>query len=269
MPKVTCITIRDAVQQFMGHARHKTIRRVHNSFRITLTENDNKNGNIRLLKGLCNELKNAFYADYDYYRVSKKSKSKPSKKRKRGDGGKERGKRVDEELSRYVLDQVERKTYHLYTIKCIRALKHWGYQPSTCQVNIYDEDIGIATAIDCLVLNRKKEMVLLEIKTGFEGYHDESTHFMTKPLTGIANTPKNQHFLQLLFMCIMLDKKYGISLYERAYVIRICDAGVYRYKLPDWATEKRDIMYQMFIDRAKRVKEHDLFIQSKRISNEC
>ena len=202
------------------------------------------------MRGCIHRLREAFYPDFDVRYVIK------SKKRKRGSGeGRKLGKRVDEEIEKLAKGE-KVKGLHAYSKNWLSAVIHWRWRPVGAQVMIYDEALQIATAIDCIYKDAKGRLVVIEIKTGFDGYADKSTHFMREPLAEVTNAPLNQHFLQLLVSCAILEKHYWGSPY-RAYVVYLNERGVQRKKLPAWARRHQAAIYERLRTGALDKRRHD------------
>jgi hypothetical protein len=204
------------------------------------------------MRGCIHRLQQSFYPDFDIRYVRPKKR-----KRDAGVSGRDRGRRVDEEITALVNGTSGDNTdLHNYTKKWITATRHWKWTPVAAQLKIYDEDTQIATAIDCVCKDEEGKLIFVEVKTGFEDYVDNSTHFMHTPLGNVRNTPQNQHFLQLLIMCIIMEKYYWTNEYS-AFVVRIDEKGVRREALPSWAHDLKDAIYSILVEHTKQKKRHD------------
>ena len=201
------------------------------------------------MPGLCSRLKETFYPTFQAKYVCKKRK-------RNSEDPLERGKRVDRELIQSIRSGCL-PCFHPYTKKILAAFSIWKYRIKEGQIRIFDAELNIATAIDLVVYNEQNDLIVLEIKTGFEGYHLKSTHFMENPLESFKNHACNQHFLQLGVMCSFLKKHYSFDSFDQAYVIRVDDKGVTRYKLPEWT--KKEQIYTKLLERQKQKLAHDLF----------
>ena len=203
------------------------------------------------MRGCVHRLQQSFYPDFDIRYVSRK------KRKREEESGRERGKRVDREITATLHAPPENPgELHDFTRKWLCAVKHWGWTPVAAQLMIYDEAVQIATAIDCVYKNEKGELVFIEVKTGFEDYADKSTHFMRPPLGDVRNTPRNQHFLQLAVSCAILERHYWSSKYE-AFVVRIDRGGIRREPLPEWAERHKDAVYEALLEHAREKRRHD------------
>ena len=222
------------------HARCGQIMRSGHGFKV----------NGQSMRGCVTRLQQTFYPEFDVRYVLTSN----SKKRKRNESGKDRGKRVDEEVGQLVHGITLLHAPHTFTIKWLRALRHWKWKPIAAQLNIFDEHLSIATAVDCICMDEKGCVIIIEVKTGYEDYVHKSTHFMRAPLGDIKNTPQNQHFLQLGLMCIILEKHYWKHPYK-AYVVRIDERGIRREELPKWAHGQK--IYQTLHTAAVGKKKHD------------
>lgn len=111
--------------------------------------------------------------------------------------------------------------------------------PVKSEFIVYDEDLKIATAIDMLLVDVTTwKLIAVEFKTGYEGeeytMHPNDVNFGS-PLSSLTNCPLNRHFLQLMTMTIILEKKYQTKV-DESYVVRMCPKlGVIEiFEEPDW-----------------------------------
>ena len=131
---------------------------------------------------------------------------------------------------------------HAYTKKVIDTTLKWKWRPWTGQFVVHDSryNTGTATALDLAFISQK-QLVPVELKTGFHGYWSHSQGFFREPLQDIQNNPHNQASLQLAMTCFLGETSgrfpRGKSL-ELARVVRVEENGVFAYSLPEWATRK-------------------------------
>jgi len=133
-----------------------------------------------------------------------------------------------------------------YTIKIMRCLKLLKIEPLYGEWPIFDEGIPYATSIDMVGVSGTADgsLVLIEIKTGYEGYFSQSNGCMTRtPLKRVPNSPKNQAFLQCLMAMLTLKHRYGIQKMF-GIVIRVDDKGVDVEPIPDPFLKKSDSIYK-------------------------
>lgn len=128
------------------------------------------------------------------------------------------------------------------TIRIIRLLNHKRWIPFSSEFAIYDEDSKVATAIDILVFDiRKNEMIMLELKTGYETEeYGELEEDERMDMINIKNSPRNRHSLQLLWMVLILKKKYDIKI-DDALILRILPKQKVAMLLPleKWCMKKK------------------------------
>lgn len=132
-----------------------------------------------------------------------------------------------------------------YTVKVIRALNMMKLEPLFGEWPIYDEHIPYATSIDmvCASGTEKGRLVLVELKTGYQGYFNKGSDMMTRtPLKRVPNSPLNQAYLQCLMAKATLESLYGLN---KVYglVIRVHERGVKAYPIPDEFLRRQSSIY--------------------------
>lgn len=136
-------------------------------------------------------------------------------------------------------------TPNTYTIKVIRALYMMKLEPLFGEWSIYDEHIPYATSIDmvCASGTEKGRLVLVELKTGYQGYFNKGNEMMTRsPLKMVPNSPLNQAYIQCLMAKATLERHYNI---HRVYglIIRVHERGVKAYPIPDEFLRRQNSIY--------------------------
>ena len=188
------------------------------------------------LRGLATVLKDRFFPEYVIPRVGGGGKN----------GGQKRATKVDKELSAWAQSQGKSwpKRMHGYTRKVIdTTTREWKWRPWTGQFVVHDSryNTGTATALDLAFISPRRELVPVELKTGFHGYWHHSQGFFREPLGDIQNCPHNQASLQLAMTCFLgeISGRFprGKSL-ELSRVVRVEEDGVFAYELPQWANRK-------------------------------
>lgn len=132
-----------------------------------------------------------------------------------------------------------------YTVKVIRALKMMKLEPLFGEWPIYDENIPYATSIDmvCASGTEKGRLVLIELKTGYQGYFNKGNQMMTRsPLKRVPNSPLNQAYIQCLMAKATLESLYGLN---KVYglVVRVHERGVKAYPIPDEFLRRQQAIY--------------------------
>jgi len=132
-----------------------------------------------------------------------------------------------------------------YTVKVIRALNMMKLEPLFGEWPIYDENIPYATSIDmvCASGSEKGRLVLIELKTGYQGYFNKGNEMMTRsPLKRVPNSPLNQAYIQCLMAKATLESLYGLN---KVYglVVRVHERGVKAYPIPDEFLRRQQTIY--------------------------
>src|SRR5687768_3710667 len=186
-------------------------------FTVELDKATGKRKKERKLCGITKIMGKYFWPDYVYtrdrYNMGTGAHSK--------EDGINRGKQVHKQLRDYanLSEKAFKKKYsdgvHKYTLYAIKTLKMWKLKPVCAEFVIYDEENGIATAVDmiCTPSNSKGgEVVLLDWKCGFDYYMVKSNNvYMKGPLEGYSCCPLYQGYYQLAIEYAILTKKYGIT----------------------------------------------------------
>jgi hypothetical protein len=84
-----------------------------------------------------------------------------------------------------------------------------GLSIVSCQVPVADEEVRLCTCLDLIVRNQEGQFLLVETKTGFNGYRDFHTGYsMSYPFQNFTDSPKNQHIVQTLVGEMLFRKSY-------------------------------------------------------------
>jgi len=207
-------------------------------------------------------MKEKFFPDYVYRHaigapvLDKIGKVGATTKRGRG-GGMARGRQVDNEIQRWIQEGDVQGAVPLKPHRSVRASKvpkgaqplqgGTGAQPLlhpfsrafialterlrltpvASQVVVRDEQCNIATLVDAVFLNAKGRVVVVELKTGFEGYNDVSTGRMLAEFAHLSNAPANQHKVQLAFTHAMFEMTFPEFGSADALLIRMTSEGAH------------------------------------------
>lgn len=265
------------VTKFANHKRNKNVGFI--AFEEHYKYIDPATMKLRRAKGITKILKGAFYQDYA---PTYSPKKKPSKGRGRGKPktkgltasqllaqkiadervkGIKLGNIVHEELCDWAripsTEEWSRKhpRPNTYTVKVIRELARLRIEPLYGEWPIY-ANWGIATGIDIVGASADYggRLVLIEIKTGYEGYFKRGNKQMTRtPMKRVPNSPQNQAFLQCLIARAMLEKEYGIS-GVIGLVIRVRMDGVNVYAIPSTFLKRQNTIYRGLKDHVEELE---------------
>ncbi len=117
-----------------------------------------------------------------------------------------------------------RDKLHKYTRSLFVLLEENNLRPHASQVHVGSKSLNIATAIDllCIDTTRPRSLVVVEIKTGYNGYLLKSTRKMKSPFDQVDNHPLNQHRLQAAVTELLFRKAYtGVGRFNAAEDKRI------------------------------------------------
>lgn len=215
------------------------------------------------MKGITKTLKACFYPTYEYsgqmsaeeerteakkcgFTVFKHDRAKQAAARRRRIKGTELGKEVDEQLRLYANAPKKYaklgKRIRSTTKNFVDAYSRWGLRPVKSQFPLAAPDVGIGTCVDMIALHDHGQAVLLENKTGFQGYMLKGIHwfwlgtsppvpslvksmpsgneFMKWPLSDVDNRPLHQHYLQLLVEAEIARRYWNMDFGHHCYVVQ-------------------------------------------------
>lgn len=146
---------------------------------------------------------------------------------------------IGEGLVEYVIKLLKHRP-HPYTLSVMRHRNLWKWKRLLPQFCVFSEELMLATAIDELVrLDSDNRLILVETKSGYDNYINlGNDNMQCECLSDVNNSPLNQHFLQVLFAILMLEKYWGVTVHE-AYVVVVNTKGVNRYELPKLFMDRR------------------------------
>ena len=185
-------------------------------------------------------------------------------KKRLGLSGRELGSFIDKEHSlmasaTYASEQrkksieikAERDDVSLYTQLLLDYKRTCGWTSLSRQFVVADVDMRIATMIDEICHDEDFNMIVIEHKYGYEDYRDEGNAFMDEPLEDIVNSPLNQHFLQVGWALLVLEKFWNVKVHA-AFVLYITDVKCEAKVLPDWFYERRVPIWERYRVKMER-----------------
>jgi hypothetical protein len=261
------------VTKLVNNPRNQFIKFNGNSFIVT----NQHSGKACAYSGLTKKLKRVFYPNTEEDPRKRGSPApgtlkspyyKPSKmKRTCLLYGKDHGKAVHEQLELYTnlinngksLDEFHQRVGDALdpcTIRILNLFAAKGWVPVVAEQQIWDEDMGVATAVDSIVLDSNTgKLILIELKNGFEGQaygpSPDNNEKLPEPLSDITNCPMFRHMLQVMCMRMILTKKYKFSV-DEAYIIRTLskECKTECISMSPWCKVKRYVesIYTMMCD---------------------
>ena len=133
-----------------------------------------------------------------------------------------RGRVVDLEIRRWIENRTP--VAHPYAKKFIAWVELQRLVPEAAQVHVLRG--RVETYIDAVLRDRSGRRFIVEIKTGFHGYHVSSSGRMLNDFSFLSNCPKNQHLLQAAFSEQLYRSTHPLSTVSGSFVLRITDGGV-------------------------------------------
>ena len=240
----------NVILKLLNHPNNNLIKFDKNRKVFKTMSADNKNEKV--IPGITTTLAEAFWPNYKYCRTRYSGNTGV----KSSSDGLRRGIMVHEQLEQYSnrpLDQFKRDNpkLHPFTSAIIIFLREFNLTPLRSEVIIFDSEMGIATKIDMICLDKNMNMIGIEYKTGMDHYILRGNGKMNGPLEGkLSNCPLNQAFFQIFLSSVILKYRYGIVLKE-LWVIQAHMNGVSPYEVPDIIKRNERDIYTHFMKYKK------------------
>jgi hypothetical protein len=172
---------------------------------------------VKMAKGLTSYMRDRFYPDYVFCGLKVLG----------GHSGHsdfyKRGRDVDLEIRRWV--ETGASVSHPYSKKFVMWVEYKKLVAVHAQLAV--GDAKIRTFIDVILKDRRGRHIVVEVKTGFHGYHDASSGLMRKEFSFLSNSPRNQHLLQAAFSEQLYRRTCVNAPVSGSLVLRINDGGVH------------------------------------------
>lgn len=139
------------------------------------------------------------------------------------------------------------------TVALLNEIQSRGWTLRSSQFGMFDDALGVATAIDLLAETRDGKLVLLEQKVTKHrrsNYYEKSHGVFQGPLQNVPFSLLNVDMVQLLSMALMLHYSYGITV-DEAYLVRVGQGQLWIYGFSDWCITKGDDLYQAMKVRSR------------------
>jgi hypothetical protein len=213
-------------------------------------------------RGLRPRLEYAYFMGYKYIpnpstTIRANGRRAPPRFSRGPEAGARLGTRVDGELASVVqllsrlnisighyLTTVKRsgRKVHLHkrTIDVLRKLQSRGLRPIVCQLGVGSRIKHTATMLDVLCVHvATGRYVVIEVKSGFTGYHKRSSGArLLAPYTQQNDCPCNQHFLQLFGGMLLFAHTHALNVNDvDGLLIRVDRLGAHVNELPTWVRQ--------------------------------
>lgn len=147
------------------------------------------------------------------------------------------GRMVDAELTALLLGVVLQQAPHPYTCMLLEFLRARNWLPIASQVPLWHRSNTIYTFADLLAYDvDKKQLVLIELKTGFDHAYDAPISDLHREIDVFVDTHRMRHQQQLCWMHVVLGTELDVDLSTlRGCIVRVSSAAGVRE--PDWSDE--------------------------------
>lgn len=181
--------------------------------------------------------------------------------------GRRRGTEFHEELKEYTLKRHSSDAeYERYTNDCKKnpllditymALKYLGWSdlvPIFAELCVGSKEDELATAIDLVCTNKKNEVCLVEVKSGFSDVFEDGrlpmNWLVNRKGHQILDSPLNQASVQLAVSSVLFERTFSIPV-DKHYVLNVSAAGASLYpRVYETLPEDKDV--EDFMERRKR-----------------
>ena len=190
-----------------------------------------KKTNVKL-RGLTKRLEKKLWSGGTLPSIARTSNGKAGGHWKGPKGGRQRGAKVDAQLTRLVNagPSEMKKAHHVYrlTKMVLSGLSSRGLEPVIAQRAVISETHRIGTAADIMAFDKKaNQLVVVELKCGFDNgrtaaaVHKGKACKMSKPLSGASDCNLHRHLAQLAVTRELLTR-------EKDTLDRLGDLGLER-----------------------------------------
>lgn len=178
-------------------------------------------------RGLTKTLASCFYPNF-----SIKELFKHVKKVKKKTHGRLLGNNLDKLITRWTISKnktsivkfKKNKSFPWFE-KFVQELKEKNLSPVKSQLSLGCSEIRLGTNLDVLCKhNQSNELVLIEIKYGFDNYYDlfiPSQRYMLPPFDNVEATFRNKHLMQLYYTKWLYEDCNAIDTVSKSFVVRL------------------------------------------------
>lgn len=224
-------------------------------------------------RGLTKTLAANFSPEFSISLVLKSIKNIKPKKR-----GRYTGNLVDKQISDWVNGASIHKPDPKFAV-ILQCLAKQKLTPVASQVDIGCSTLRLGTRVDLVCENEDKELVIIEIKCGFDDYYDvDNQGCFEFPFNHIPITFRNKHYIQLMLTTWMFNHSlhpYSNRVVDHSCIIRVfetddgklqCDFA----RLPTWTNDTQLLgrclrMLENTKNRTKRKRNNVIKNGSRRI----
>ena len=118
-------------------------------------------------------------------------------------------------------------------------------RPMYSQVTVGSVIARVATRVDVKCIDRNGDVVLIENKVGYSGFHHTGTAPMRAPFTAKSNCTYNQHQVQLAMTALLHRCQFPSQRISECFVWKYDDLGVSVFPLEAWAKEGAGAVHEM------------------------
>lgn len=216
-----------------------------------------------VMRGITKLLKQCFYPTYEYRgrwdddreAVLPHDRRNRAASKRRKKQGTDRGNEVDYQLRLFANNPKAFAKLGKKLDPRTRDIKDcyfkWGWVPVASQFPVAAPDAFVGTRLDMVAYDLAKRPILIDNKVGFEGYLTKANDFMAEPIQHLANSPINQHFLQLIVEKEIAKRYWGVDFGSECYIVQAIPDGVIPHKISQEILDCEQAIWSTFYEYAK------------------
>lgn len=169
--------------------------------------------------------------------------------------GKQLGSRVDREILYWASNQELPRKAHRYSKQLVATFTKLDWKPLASQNIVGVPECKFATAFDLLLENKEKELVLVDVKTGYETHWSESNgQTLSRPLQDLPSSSESHSWCQMAVTAIGFIasnfKKTQKRPLKHVAIVRTSAQGVNVYHKPSYFDRLLNDTKQRLLNRS-------------------
>ncbi len=227
----------------------------------------------KIMAGALNLTRQWYYPTWDFAQAKRAKPSAAEVADQKGTGpvsgtkapsiaaAQDRGTRVDEILTRWVTygdSGIDAKNSNKWSNALITFFKAQKWTPVKAQKIVGLAHYRVASAIDLLMRNEQKELILVEVKTTTGSYFTKSGgQVLSKPFEHVPSSAQTHAFLEAAFQKICWEsERISREAIQHVYVVEARGDGSVDAAGPgEWFTELLADMKQRMTERGEAVRQ--------------
>ena len=170
------------------------------------------------------------------------------------DKAKKLGNRIDREMMWWTKSGKMPRKAHRYSRQLYNIFEKVAWKPVASQQIVGDPEHNVATAFDMLLENKKKELILVDVKTGYETHWTASDdQKLERPFQHVDSSSESHSWLQLALTAILFtanNLKYcETHPLKKIHIVRTSATGAVVYGMPAYLSRLFDDLRKKLLNR--------------------